>query len=302
MITKIVHLGEKEEVLRILVDTGSTVSLLSRKFAQDKQIPVAERPSIRPIQDYAGQEVEGAGQFYTAPLILQHRHHFSQVSFEVAPRASDYDSIIPRWWLTKHKCDLLACNGRIKFTSADCQRRCTEENQKQFPLTPKQNGKLRTSARATEEELQASIDRVPLEYSEFIPIMTTEASLELPRHSANDHAIDYKDGSTPPWGPIYPLNETELEELRKWLKKMTGMGAVRESKSSCSSPMLFVPKGHGRGLRLCIDYRVINKITVPNRYPLPNMDELKERVRGAKYFYKIDLKNGYHLIQIKEGD
>ena len=68
----IVHLGEKEEVLRILLDTGSTVPLLSWKFAQDKQIPVAERPSIRPIQDCAGQEVEGAGQFYTAPLILQH--------------------------------------------------------------------------------------------------------------------------------------------------------------------------------------------------------------------------------------
>ena len=94
----------------------------------------------------------------------------------------------------------------------------------------------------------------------------------------------------------------ELEELQKWLKKMTEMGAERESKSACSSPMLFVPKGHGRGLHLCIDNRAINKITVPNRYPLPNMDELKERVRGVKYFNRIDLKNGYHLIRIKEGD
>ena len=83
---------------------------------------------------------------------------------------------------------------------------------------------------------------------------------------------------------------------------MTDMGAVRQSKSACSSPMLFVTKGNGRGLRLRIDYRGINKITVPNRYPLPNMDELKERVRGAKWFNKIDLKNGYHLIRIKEGD
>ena len=87
-----------------------------------------------------------------------------------------------------------------------------------------------------------------------------------------------------------------------WLKKMTEMGAVRESKSSCSSFLLSVPKGHGRGLRLCIDYRAIHKTTVPNRYPLPNMDELKERVQGAKYFNKIDLKTGYHLIRIKEGD
>ena len=80
------------------------------------------------------------------------------------------------------------------------------------------------------------------------------------------------------------------------------MGAVRESKSSCSSPMLFVPKGHGHGLRLCIDSRGINKITVPNRYPLPNMDELKDHVRGSNWFTKIDLKNGYHLIRIEKGD
>ena len=85
-------------------------------------------------------------------------------------------------------------------------------------------------------------------------------------------------------------------------KKITGMGAVRESKAACSSPMLFVPKGHGRGLRLCIDYRAINKITVPNHYPIPNMDELQERVRGVKYFNKIDLMNSYDLIRIKEGD
>ena len=132
--------------------------------------------------------------------------------------------------------------------------------------------------------------------------MTAEAEMELPNHGPYDHAIDLKDVETPPWGPIYALNEVELEELRNWLKKMTDMGAVSESKSSCSSPMLFVPKGHGRGLRLCIDYRGINKITDPNRYPLPNMDELKDRVRGANWFTKIDLKNGYHLIHIKKGD
>ena len=121
VITKIVLIGEKEEAIRILLDTGSTVPLLSRMFTQDKRIPVAEPPAIRSIQDYAGQEVEGAEQLYTLPKILQHRHHFSRVSFEVAPLASDYDAILLRWWLAKHKCDLLASNGRIKFTTADCQ-------------------------------------------------------------------------------------------------------------------------------------------------------------------------------------
>src|SRR5258706_1655428 len=152
----------------------------------------------------------------------------------------------------------------------------------------------------TETDLEEAIKRVPEKFSKFIPIMTTEAASKLPKHGTFNHTIELKDGTTPPWGPIYPLNEVEKAELRKWLKKMTEMGAVRPSKSSCSSLMLFVPKGHGRGLRLCIDYRGLNKVTIPNRYLLPNMDELKEQVRGSKWFTKIDLKIGDHLIRIKE--
>ena len=253
----------------------------------------------------------GAGEFFTSHLLLQHRHHYSRVSFEVTPLAGDYDIIIPRWWLAKHKCDLLASNGCIKFTLEDCQRKCTREaKEMKFSLewdttvlsNPEAGILGIVAAAPTADDLKAAINKVPEVYSEFIPIMTAEMAEVLPEHLVYDHAIDLKEGTTPPWGPIYPLNETELEELRKWLKKMTDMGAVRQSKSECSSPMLFVPKSYGRGLRLCIDYRGINKITVPNRYPLPNMDELKERVRGAKWFNKIDLKNGYHLIRIKEGD
>src|SRR5437763_4368657 len=64
----------------------------------------------------------------------------------------------------------------------------------------------------------------------------------------------------------------------------------------------FVPKPHGWGLRRCVDYRGLNKITVKNRYPLPLMDEMRDRVYGSKIFTKIDLKAGYNLIRIKEGD
>ena len=260
-----------------------------------------------------GQAVAGAGELFTSPLLLQHRHHDSRISFEVAPLAGDYDIIIPRWWLAKHKCDLLvlASNGCIKFTSGECQRKCTKERNNSGCSLEWDSSILNNPeaeilgmavAAPSSKDLKAVIGKVLEAYSEFIPIITAEMAEVLPEHSAYDHAIDLKEGTTPPWGPIYLLNETELEEHRNWLKKMTDMGAVRQSKSACSSPMLFVPKGHGRGLRLCIDYRGINKITVPNRYPLPNMDELKERVRGAKWFNKIDLKNGYHLICIKEGD
>jgi hypothetical protein len=101
---------------------------------------------------------------------------------------------------------------------------------------------------------------------------------------------------------MYPLNETELQALRDYLKEMLELGKIRPSKSPAAAPIIFVPKAHGRGLRLCVDYRGLNKVTITNRYPLPIMSELQDRVRGAKIFTKIDLKNGYNLIRIKPRD
>ena len=110
-------------------------------------------------------------------------------------------------------------------------------------LTDKNKGLLGMVCTApTDEELQQAIDKVPQECAEFKDIMTTEATSQLPQHGPFDHEITFKPDTTPPWGPIYALNEHELTELRKWLKKMTDMGAVRISNSQCSSPMLFVPK------------------------------------------------------------
>jgi len=83
---------------------------------------------------------------------------------------------------------------------------------------------------------------------------------------------------------------------------MERTGKIKRSTSPAGSPILFVPKPHGRGLRLCVDYRALNRITIPNRYPLPLMQELQDRVQGAQWFTKMDLKNGFHLIRIREGD
>ena len=83
---------------------------------------------------------------------------------------------------------------------------------------------------------------------------------------------------------------------------MEKTGKIRRSTSSAGSPILFVPKPNGQGLRLCVDYRGLNAITIPNRYPLPLMQELQDRVWGAQWFTKMDLKNGFNLIRIREGD
>jgi len=83
---------------------------------------------------------------------------------------------------------------------------------------------------------------------------------------------------------------------------MLRTGKIRPSKSPAGASILFVPKPHGRGLRLCVNYRGLNRITVLNRYPLPLKNELRHRVEGLSNFSKIDLKSGYNLIRIRKGD
>jgi len=108
--------------------------------------------------------------------------------------------------------------------------------------------------------------------------MGKEAVDALPKHRPYDCKIDLQKGSTAPWGPIYPLSEVELQTLREWLKEMEQTGKIKRSTSPAGSPILFVPKPHGGGLRLCVDYWALNRITIPNRYPLPLMQELQDRV------------------------
>jgi hypothetical protein len=121
---------------------------------------------------------------------------------------------------------------------------------------------------ATTESESNPLDSVPEKFSKWTLIMSKDATRRLPNHTTYDHAIGLKPAETRPWGPCYALSVKELEVLREWLKEMLETRKIRRSKSPAAAPILFVPKAHGRGLRLCVDYRGINRITIANRYPL----------------------------------
>jgi hypothetical protein len=123
----------------------------------------------------------------------------------------------------------------------------------------------------------------------------------LPPKRKVDHAIDIEPGGKMPHLPTYRMSHKEHEELFKQLKDYTDKGFIRPSTSHCASPVLFVKKKDG-SLRLCVDYRALNKITIKNRYPIPRVDDLLDSLHGARYFTKIDLRSGYHQIRIKEDD
>ncbi|GBG93329.1 hypothetical protein CBR_g64776, partial [Chara braunii] len=97
------------------------------------------------------------------------------------------------------------------------------------------------------------------------------------------------------------VQKGELDDLRRQLKDLIEKGWIRPSVSPYGSPVLFAPKKGGT-LRMCIDYRGLNAITVKNVEPLPRIDDLLDRVQGCWYFSKIDLKSEYHQIAIRPED
>jgi hypothetical protein len=102
-------------------------------------------------------------------------------------------------------------------------------------------------------------------------------------------------------GPIYQLSVDEEKLLVKYLDTMIKEGKIRPSSSTVGSPILFVPKPNCRGLRLCIDYRHLNDYTKKDKTPLPIMEELSARVRGANHITKVDLRSGFYLIRMALG-
>ncbi|GBG77240.1 hypothetical protein CBR_g23568 [Chara braunii] len=115
------------------------------------------------------------------------------------------------------------------------------------------------------------------------------------------HRIEIEPSSRTPKGVVYRMSPRELEELRKQLDKLLEKGWIRPSSFPFGAPVLFVPKKEGE-LRMCIDYRGLNAITVKNDEPLSRIDDLLDRVQGAKYFSKIDFKSGYHQIEVHPDD
>ena len=138
--------------------------------------------------------------------------------------------------------------------------------------------------------------------SEFSDVFKDPLPIGLPPERQEGHSIPTEPGHPPPFKPMYRLSPLEYKELQKQVTAFLEAGILEPSKSPYGAPVLFVPKPNGRGLRLCVDYRALNNITVKNRYPIPRIDDLLDAVSGSKYFTSLDLTSGYHQVLISEED
>ena len=147
------------------------------------------------------------------------------------------------------------------------------------------------------EEL--SIDRVPVvcEYPDVFP----DDLPGLPPMREIEFCIDLLPGTQPKSIPPYRMAPVELRELKEQIQDLLDKGFIRPSVSPWGAPVLFVKKKDG-SMRMCIDYRQLNKVTIKNRYPLPRIDDLFDQLQGATFFSKIDLRSGYHQLRIRSED
>ena len=143
--------------------------------------------------------------------------------------------------------------------------------------------------------------KLPSEYADYEKVFSPEEANKLPEHTEDDHKIILEEGRSPPYGPIYSLGVAELEILRAYIETNLNNGFIRPSTSPSGAPILFVRKPSGE-LRLCVDYRGLNNITIKNRYPLPLVGEALDRLGRAKCYTQLDLTNACYRVRISEGD
>ena len=123
----------------------------------------------------------------------------------------------------------------------------------------------------------------------------------LPPPRDVDFRIELHPGTSPLSMTPHRMASIELQELNVQIQELLGKGFIRPSTSPWGAPVLFVKKKN-KTLRLCIDYRQFNRVTIKNRYPLPRIDNLFDQWRGARVYSKIDLRTGYHQLRVREAD
>ncbi|GJP47149.1 hypothetical protein CLOM_g6376 [Closterium sp. NIES-68] len=157
----------------------------------------------------------------------------------------------------------------------------------------------------TPKDIDTLCANVPPELATLIrrypDIFPDDLPAGLPPERPQDHKIDMEPGAQPTVRTQWRLTQPELTELRSQLDYLLEKGFIRPSTSQFAAPILFTPKKDG-GLRMCIDYRALNRRTIQSRYPIPRADDLLDQLRGARFYSKIDLRGGYHQIRVFAND
>ncbi|GBG59560.1 hypothetical protein CBR_g49820 [Chara braunii] len=260
-----------------LLDSGASRNFMSQAFMQRAGLGAQVRRKANPtaIKLADGRTQQLIDRYIEAVLVYFAPHACEPVTFDILD--TDFDIVSGMPWLA-------SADHTVIF-----HRRT---------LTVRDAFGAETVAVADSSPTDLSSDhRVVRLLDEFADIFESPTGVVPDRPIS--HEIILEVGVVPPKGCIYRMSEEELTVLRAQLDALLDKGWIRPSSSPYG--VLFVRKKN-KDLRLCIDYLKLNTQTVKNAGPLPRIDDLLERLGGTKYFYKLDLKSGYHQISIRPND
>ena len=297
-----------------MIDCGASTQCIASELVRKLGLPLKEKPHPERVIVVDGRETE-VPLTHTCTLNLLIDQHLETIVFQVTKLAG-WKIILGKTWLRRHNPTIDWSRNTISFSSGFCQAHCmpkrtglTKDNRiavvsrTTFQHLAKSPGTVPYLLAAIPEIVDPSSPRdlVPDQYHDLLPLFTKKEADKLPPHRYVDHAIPLIQDKKPPMGRMYAMSDSERTEVRKWIEENMSKGFIQNSSSSFASPILFVKKKDG-SLRLCVDYRALNDITIKDRYPLPRIEETLNQIRGAKYFTRLDLRSAYNLIRIKEGD
>jgi hypothetical protein len=267
----------------ILFDSGASHTFVSKKFVEKHCIPCTESREGFIIHSPRGKIFTKEVIFHV-PVTLAEREFPTNM---IVLKGQDIDVILGMNWLAQHKAILNTNLRTIKLSHGH------EEVLLSIPVAvpAKPFGRVY-------EAILPEIQDIPV-VCEFLDVFPEDLP-GLPLERDVEFVIKLKLGTAPISRRSYRMPPNELVELKTQLQDLLEKGFIRPSSSPWGCPAIFVKKD--QTLRMCVDYRPLNEVTIKNKYPLPWIDILFDQLTRARVFSKIDLRSGYHQIRIRPED
>eukprot|EP00253_Pinus_taeda_P009241 PITA_09241 len=294
--------------ISVLIDPGATLSYISSKIVEQCKLQPEKFRNPWLVQLATGTKRRVMAKVKSCPIVIAGQPVVADLN--VLPLGS-YDVLIGMDWLEKNWA-LVNCKTKVIWYRDEVGIEQDMQGIKRpvqiRPITASQLAKcIRNRCQvyaiqvgyAETKNKENPLEHLPV-IKEFADVFPEEIP-GLPPKRDIEFTIELIPGAAPVSRTPYRMIVPELTELKMQLQELLDKNYICPSVSPWGAPVLFVRKKDGT-LRMCIDYRQLNKLTIKNKYPLPQIDELFDQVKGAEVFSKIDLRSGYHQIRIKDED
>ena len=279
-------LPDASHTLASLVDSGADANIIGEDLALQLGLGRVPLPHPVPARALDGHCLGTVmHQTLPVPLLLSGNHH-ETIQFHILDHPG-LQLILGYPWLRRHNPRIDWETGSILEWGASCHLTCLKHAARPHHSPP--------------SSPPPDLSGVPPDYQDFGQVFSKAKATSLPPHRPYDCAIELLPGTTPPKGRLYSLSAPERKAMDTYITDSLAAGIIRPSSSPAGAGFFFVDK-KDKTLRPCIDYRGLNDITIKNRYPLPLLSSAFEPLQGATIFTKLDLRNAYHLVRIREGD